>query len=88
MRETFNGCKNLKNAPVIPSSVMNMEDTFKYCSSLTGNLIINANPTSYYSCLYDASTNSGTKLYLSGSSNKLNEIFATKSGNSHIELKQ
>ena len=88
LRETFNGCTNLKNAPVIPSSVMNMEGTFRYCSSLTGNLIINANPSSYVQCLSNAATNFGTQLYLSGTSNKLNEILATKSSNSNIEIKQ
>ena len=78
MEGTFVRCINLETAPVIPSSVMNMKWTFTDCTSLTGNLVINANPTIYRACLSGAGTKEGANLVLSGTSNILDKIKATK----------
>ena len=88
MSMTFYHCESLLKAPEIPSPVTDMGITFSSCSSLTGELVINANPTSFDYCLSGVATNPGTKLYLSGTSTMLNEILATKSSNSNIEIKQ
>ena len=82
--ETFDACTSLTTAPEIPSSVTSMDYTFYGCTSLTGNLVINANPTGYGECLSDASTAAGTNLVVSGTSTLLDEIIATKSENSNI----
>lgn len=87
---TFYGCSSLTTAPEIPASVTDMYRTFSGCSALTGDLVINASLPSVAACdfcLEDAATNDGCDLKLSGTSNKLNEILATKSENSHISLK-
>ncbi len=60
---TFKYCP-LTTAPAIPSSVTNMEATFIGCMGLTGNIEINANPTSYHDCFYDTEK----PITLSGSS--------------------
>ena len=84
MQRMFYGCTSLITAPEIPSSVTSMAETFCGCTSLTGNLIINASPTSYYRCLTNASTADNANLVVSGSSTVLDEIIATKSADSHI----
>lgn len=45
MNATFLKCNNLITASTIPESVKCMNYTFSYCSRLTGELIINANPS-------------------------------------------
>lgn len=85
---TFAGCTNLKTAPEIPESVTDLGGTFINCTNLTGNLIINANPTFYESCLLDAATADNANLVVSGSSTVLDEIIATKGTDSHITKAQ
>ena len=73
MYMTFWHCDNLLTAPDIPNSVLNMRATFGYCSKLVGVIKINANPTSYSSCL------SGTQITeVTGSTTLKTEILATK----------
>ena len=84
MNSTFRYCTNLTTAPEIPSSVTEMRHTFLGCTNLSGTLTINANPTNYYKCLYDAATNSTLKL--NGTSTILEQILATKSDNSNITI--
>ena len=48
---TFWYCPALTTVPTIPNSVTNMSSTFFYCTSLTSTIEVNANPTSYDSCL-------------------------------------
>lgn len=50
---TFQDCVNMTTAPVIPSSVVFMEDTFYGCTNLTGNVEINCNPTAIEGCFTD-----------------------------------
>lgn len=47
----FKDCVLLTNAPVIPNSVTDIENTFSGCTSLTGSLICNANPNKYKDAL-------------------------------------
>jgi hypothetical protein len=49
---TFYGCTSVKYAPVIPSTVLDMYQTFANCKSLTGTIIINANPNRFAQCFY------------------------------------
>ena len=84
MNATFQGCTKLMTAPTIPSGVTSLDMTFTNCINLTGNLIINANPTGYNKCLTDAATADDANLIVSGSSTVLDKIIATKSDNSHI----
>ena len=48
IRGVFNECSSLVEAPVIPSSVKKMSHAFGGCSAITGNIVINANPNSWY----------------------------------------
>ncbi len=73
MCDTFNGCEKLNTAPVIPNSVNNMTRTFKHCSSINGNIIINANPTSFNQCF----NYTNDSIVLTGDSNILEKISAT-----------
>lgn len=84
MNSTFYGCQKLITAPTIPSSVISMNSTFYDCQNLQGNLVINANPTSYEYCLSGAAQN--VKLYLSGSSKMLRNILDTAGGYGNIEI--
>ncbi len=88
MYETFDGCSNLKQAPEIPSSVTSMSYTFRKCTNLTGTLIINANAEDKIFCLEKAATADNCNLILSGSSPQLQEIYDTRSENSHITCPQ
>lgn len=48
------GCTSLSSLPesfVIPESVKSMNYTFAGCTSLTGNITINANPEEFEYCL-------------------------------------
>ena len=71
----FAGCENLAlDNFIIDENVETMEHIFEDCYCLTGNLIINANPSSYNYTFYRCSINSDTYLILSGNSNVLQEI--------------
>ncbi len=75
MQYTFLNCNSLETAPAIPSSVTNMIGTFEYCQSLTGDIEINANPTSYTVCFAGTSK----EITLFGTSTKLAALAATSS---------
>ncbi len=86
MKRTFIGCTNLKQlSTAIPETVDNLQETFAECPNLTGTIQIEANPTSYEDCFRNTATNAGT-LILTGNSHLLNEICATKSSNSIIQV--
>ena len=55
LSKTFVECHNLTTAPVIPSSVVDMEMTFMNCQNLTGNVEINCDPITYDYC-FDGTT--------------------------------
>ena len=63
---------------MIPSQVTDMYQTFEKCTSLTGSIEINANPTEYRMC-FSAVDFKKQNLTLTGSSNILNELGATGS---------
>ena len=50
LSSTFGDCYNLITAPEIPYGIISMHAAFWNCSNLTGNITINANPTSYVNC--------------------------------------
>ncbi|MBR6698266.1 MAG: sigma-70 family RNA polymerase sigma factor [Lachnospiraceae bacterium] len=50
MDYTFQHCYNMVTAPRIPSTVKSMNGTFDDCESLTGTVVIDANPDTYYRC--------------------------------------
>ena len=85
---TFYMCTKLEQAPRIPKNVEDMSSTFRSCNKLTGNIVIDANPTSYEDCFYGASTDQNTNLALMGSSTKLQELLETKSSDSNITIGQ
>jgi hypothetical protein len=73
MDYTFFDCEVLVTGPsVIPASVTDMLSTFERCKALTGEMQINANPSSYYGCFSNASTDSGTNLTVYGSTSAAN----------------
>ena len=76
MAYTFAGCLSLAQAPEIPAGVTNMVGTFYCCNSLTGKIIIHANPTEYDECfaMYDFESKN---LQFGGSSTMLEELKAT-----------
>ena len=71
MYKTFSGT-GLTKAPVIPENVVNIESLFEECLLLTGEVIINANPSSY-NHVFSGTVNS---IILSGSSDLLDEIIS------------
>ena len=82
MCSTFAGCTNLITAPEIPESVINLQNTFQDCSSLTGTITINAkvngtildNNKDYYCLFYNAATNKGCNIKLTGTCSVLQDI--------------
>lgn len=90
LEEAFRGCTNLKTAPEIPEGVFGgyrdggLWYTFADCINLTGELIINSNPSDYTGCFHNAATADDAKLVVSGKSDILDKIIETKSENSHI----
>ena len=49
LRECFNGCTNLENAPEIPQYITGaMDYCFCDCTALHGNIVVNNNPSTYY----------------------------------------
>ncbi|MBR3134788.1 MAG: hypothetical protein IKG56_04935 [Clostridia bacterium] len=80
----------MEKAPIIPNSVTDISYTFKDCSKLTGDLIINMNNLEKWAkSLNGAATVEGCDLKISGSASStiLTKILNTKSANSHISLK-
>ena len=63
----------LTATPEILSSVTNMTSIFFGCTSLTGTIEINANPTSYLRCFY----NTQKAIKLRGSSTILDKLADT-----------
>ncbi len=77
MNGTFSGCARLETAPTIPDSVTIMKETFYLCASLTGNIVINANPEVVEYC-FDRTIK---PITLSGTSTKLESLAKTSSNN-------
>ena len=88
MHGTFLSCEGLIQATEVPDSVIDMTSTFEGCTNLTGTLEINANPTRYSSCFYNAATADDASLILTGSSTTLQELLETAGGNSHISIQE
>ncbi len=76
MENTFMGCQSLRTAPVIPAGVINMSGTFSRCGNLTGEIVINANPTVYKECFYSVRF-IHQNLSLTGTSTMLEELRST-----------
>lgn len=83
MHGTFLGCSNLVTAPKIPESVKNLQNTFQDCSNLTGTIVINAkltgeiiseNMKDYHAVFYNAATNKGCNIKLTGTCPMLENI--------------
>ena len=86
MYGTFYKCTSLTTAPVIPNSVTVLVKTFKGCNNLQGSIEINANVTGkqlgedlynnidYMNCLFEATTNPGLTLKVTGSCPVLQQI--------------
>ena len=69
MQFTFCYARDMVTAPTIPSSVVNIYFIFEECVSLTGEIIIDANPTNYTSWL-----GSSEPIVLTGTSTMLEEL--------------
>ena len=52
MHSAFNNCKLITTPPKVPNKVTDMQFTFKGCTALSGQIVINASPTTYDECLY------------------------------------
>lgn len=77
LSETFSRCEKLKTAPeTIPQNVDSLVGTFYRCTSLTGEIEINTNTNSYWSCFLYVDFEK-QNLVLSGTSDYLEEIKAT-----------
>ena len=95
MAQTFSDCTALKTAPqIIPETVTNLNRTFQNCSNLTGTISINANvtgimisgeETDYQHIFYNAVTNEGCKVQLTGTCSVLQNIIDS-SENNNISL--
>ena len=77
MKYCFAGCTVLDTAPTIPNSVTNMAGCFYDCTELTGKITINANPSTYSSCMEGTEKN----IVLTGSSAQLQNIANTATNN-------
>ena len=77
MKYCFAGCTVLDTAPTIPNSVTNMAGCFCDCTELTGKITINANPSTYSSCMEGTKKN----IVLVGSSAQLQNIANTATNN-------
>ena len=76
MTNAFYNCSSLETVPEIPSGVGTMEKAFRGCTSLTGTIVINAEPSRYDYCFYGVDF-VGQNLNLVGSSSKINQLKAT-----------
>lgn len=72
----FCNCYRLVTAPKVPSSVVVMDYAFSDCRSLTGVVMIDANPTSFLRCFSEVDF-SAQALALAGSSDMLDALGAT-----------
>lgn len=88
MSKTFYNCTKLVTVPEIPESVTNMKETFSGCSSLTGIITINASlsgtidgddKNDYYAVLWNAATNEGCEIKLTGTCPMLENIVESTS---------
>ncbi len=70
----FRNCTALKTAPKIPSSVKYLSNTFLNCSSLTGNIVIDANPTEYTDCFKGVTK----PITITGATTLKQELLATQ----------
>ena len=77
MSHCFASCSSLTTAPAIPSSVTNMGYCFNMCTALTGKITINANPSTYMSCM----AGTQNEIMLTGSSTLLQNIANTATNN-------
>ena len=73
LRQTFAG-QNITSAPSIPATIDDMAWTFIDCYSLTGEIIINANPTDCDQCFAGCDM---SKITLTGTSTMLDELAAS-----------
>lgn len=60
LRDCFSGCSNLKVAPVIPSTITNMQNCFRQCTSLSGDVYIMTTSVSSYTSCFAGITNNIT----------------------------
>ena len=88
MHSTFQNCTNLTTVGIIPNSVIDMRSTFNGCTNLQGEIIINANLTGaildeeadikdYQGVLWNAATNPGCEIKLTGICPVLQDIVTT-----------
>lgn len=92
MDRTFYGCTSLEKAPsIIPSTVMNLYNTFRNCNNLCGEIIIEASISGkildngyldYVNCFRDATTEDGIELVLKCSSSVYDLFFDSNQSNS------
>lgn len=93
---TFYGCSNLENVSlIIPNSVTNMNRTFYECTKLYGTIVINAtlsgkvsdknNELDYDWCFYRSAMGE-KELIISGTCQRLDELYNSKTENSNIIL--
>ncbi len=92
---TFYGCSSLKEiSSNIPSTVKDMNQTFSGCSSLDGLITINAdltgkmvngNQNDYFAIFFNAGTNDGCQIKLTGTCPMLQEI-VQQTNNHNITL--
>ena len=81
MESTFSGATSLSKLQTIPPSVKNVTSCFEGCTKVSGELIVECNPTDYSGFLTDAAN--ATQLNLTGSSRYL-EVLANTSENGNI----
>ena len=61
MNSCFDGCTSLKRAPSIPSSIKNLNECFEHCTSLEGNIVVDADLSSFIPFEYDGIFNDTAK---------------------------
>lgn len=73
---TFMNCTQLTTVSTIPEKVDYLADTFRGCTSLTGTIVINANPSNRGGC-FGGVNFAEQGIELTGSSTMLDKILAT-----------
>lgn len=82
----FYKCSELQNIYLkVDYDIDSIAYTLSNCPNIYGEIIINKTPTKYNN-FFTNSAFSDNKINLNGSSNKLQEIYQTKSENSNIEI--
>lgn len=61
MNSCFDGCTSLKRAPSIPASIKNLNECFEHCTSLEGNMVVDADLSSFIPFEYDGIFNDTAK---------------------------